>query len=154
MSAPNHTRTARRRSILATGFTLIELMIVVAIVAILASVALPAYSDYILRGKLADVSNEMFALRARMEQFFQDNRTYEKGPCTNSKTVRGFTVVCTTATATAYTITATGSPTDNTDGFSYTLDQTGATTSKVSANWGKQECTGTSFLMKKGQTTC
>lgn len=152
MSATIHTRTARSRSILATGFTLIELMIVVAIVAILASVALPAYSDYILRGQLADVSNEMFALRARMEQFFQDNRTYVGGPCATSRTVRSFTVGCNNPSATAYTITATGA--GNTDGFTYTLNQTGATTSQVSTNWGGQSCTGTSFLMRRGQTTC
>lgn len=156
MSAPNHTRTARRRSILATGFTLIELMIVVAIVAILASVALPAYSDYILRGQLADVSNEMFALRARMEQFFQDNRTYVGGPCATSRTVRSFTVVCEKddITASGYKITAKGANTGNTKDFLYTLDQTGAAYSEVSPNWGSQKCTGTSFLMKKGQTTC
>jgi type IV pilus assembly protein PilE len=153
MSAPIHAHITRTNCH-ATGFTLIELMIVVAIVAILASVALPAYTDYMLRGRLADASNELFALRARMEQFFQDNRTYAGGPCATSTTIKTFTVVCEAddISATAYQITATGS--DSTSGFVYTLDQQGRTTSQVSSAWGGGSCTGTSFLMKKGQTTC
>lgn len=138
----------------AAGFTLIEVMITVAIVAILASVAYPAYTDYVIRGRLADATNELMAMRANMEQFFQDNRTYVGGPCATSRTVRTFTIACADddISATAYTVTATGSGV--TDGFSFTIDQSGQTTSQMSQAWGSTTCTGTSFLTKRGETAC
>src|SRR5574341_294426 len=58
------------------GFTLIEVMITVAIVAILAGIAYPTYTDYIVRGRLVDAATALRATRARMEQYYQDNRTY------------------------------------------------------------------------------
>lgn len=58
------------------GFTLIELMIAVAVVAILAAVALPAYNSYVTRGKIPDATSALAAKRVKMEQYFQDNRTY------------------------------------------------------------------------------
>lgn len=145
--SPQLARSAR-------GFTLIEVMITVAIVAILASIALPAYNDYILRGRLVDATNALASMRARMEQFYQDNRTYAGGPCATSTTIKTFTMVCNGAdlSATAYKVTATGS--GATSGFVYTINQNGTTTSQVSSAWGSTTCTGTSFLMKKGETTC
>ena len=66
------------RSALASqgGFTLIEVMIVVAIVAILAAVALPAYGDYVRRGQLPEAFSGMADLRVKLEQYYQDNRSY------------------------------------------------------------------------------
>ncbi len=58
------------------GFTLIELMIIVAIVSILAAVALPAYGDYVRRGQLPEAFAGMSDLRVKMEQYYQDNRNY------------------------------------------------------------------------------
>lgn len=60
----------------ARGFTLVELMITVAIVAILAAVALPAYTDYITRSKLTEAHSHLADLRVKMEQRFQDARSY------------------------------------------------------------------------------
>ncbi len=152
MTARNTPHPALRRP--HQGFTLIEVMITVAIIGILAAVALPAYNDYILRGRLVDATNALASMRARMEQFYQDNRTYVGGPCATSSTVKSFTVVCNSAdiSATAFKVTATGS--GATAGFTYTINQTGTTTSQVSSAWGSSTCTGTSFLMKKGETTC
>ena len=59
-----------------SGFTLIEVMIVVAIVAILASIAIPAYTDYILRSKITAATSALGSQQVKMEQFFQDRRTY------------------------------------------------------------------------------
>ena len=58
------------------GFTLIEVMITVAIVAILAAVALPSYNDYIRRGQIADAFSALSDFRVKMEQYYQDNRNY------------------------------------------------------------------------------
>ena len=62
------------------GFTLIELMIAVAIVAILAAIAIPSYSDYVRRGRLTDAISRLSAMRVKMEQYFQDNRVYTGVP--------------------------------------------------------------------------
>ncbi len=60
----------------AKGFTLIEVMIVVAIIGILASVAYPSYTDYVRRGQVTEAFTQLSTLRARMEQYYLDNRNY------------------------------------------------------------------------------
>lgn len=68
---PHHTPTRK-----SNGFTLIELMITVAIVAILASVALPAYNDSIRKGRRADAETYLMDLAQRQHAYFIDNRAY------------------------------------------------------------------------------
>lgn len=58
------------------GFTLIELMITVAVVAILAAVALPSYQQYVIRGKRAAAQAEMMDIANRQQQFLLANRSY------------------------------------------------------------------------------
>jgi type IV pilus assembly protein PilE len=77
------------------GFTLIEVMIVVAIVGILAAIALPSYNDYIRRGQIQEAFGFLSDFRAKMEQYYQDNRNYgSASECASDPTagsLKGFT---------------------------------------------------------------
>ena len=64
--------TANRNS----GFTLIELMITVAIVAILAAIALPSYSDYVTKSKMRTAQSDMVALAAAFDNYRQRTLAY------------------------------------------------------------------------------
>lgn len=140
MSTPTPARAPSREA-RARGFTLIELMVTLTIVAILASVAYPAYRNYVIRGQVVNATNGLSAVAANMERYFQDNRTYAAAngftpPCTvtgtNTNIYGTFTVACATApTATTFSITATGS--GQTAGFTYTIDQLGDESSAVAS---------------------
>lgn len=122
---------ARRPRRPAAGFTLIELMMTVAIAAILASVAIPMYRDYVTRSRIIDATSRLSDFRVRMEQYFMDNRTYANGAnCGVANPAdtgdAAFTIACTGASATGYTATATGKASKGMSGFAYTINQAGA----------------------------
>ena len=123
------------------GFTLIEVMITVAVIAILAAVALPNYIEYVTRSKLVEAKTNLSDMRTRLEQYFLDNRTYPTtcaayapgaAPANTiylPASVKNFAITCALA-ANTYTVTATGL------GFTFTVDQTNARkTTGVPAGW-------------------
>jgi type IV pilus assembly protein PilE len=143
------------------GFTLIELMIVVVIVAILAAVAMPAYQDYITQSKLSEASGQLSALQIKMEQFFLDNRTYS-GACDAGKlaappvppAVKYFTYACSGLGDATYTLTATGGSTGDTSmaGFTFTVNQANARVSTVTGAPAARGWTGNAgcWITRKG----
>jgi type IV pilus assembly protein PilE len=129
----SHIRSVHRRA--AAGFTLIELMITVAIIGVLASIGYPSYVDYIRRGQLPEAFAAMADYRVKMEQYFQDYKNYgttNGDVCANGANApswksfvptnaKNFTFAC-VVTGTGYTITATGS-TGKAIGHVYTVNE-------------------------------
>jgi len=123
------------------GFTLIELMIAIAIIGILAAVALPAYSDYVIRAKRVEATGLLLELSSFMERFFTENGQYHQDrdvapvavalPFIQSPKDGGIAAYniafSTAATATVFTITATpvGKQVSDTDCDAVSIDQTG-----------------------------
>ncbi len=141
----------------ATGFTLIEVMITVAIVAILAAVAIPSYTDYITRGKIQEATTSLLTMRTKLEQYFQDNRTFI-GACAAGTVaplpagLKYFTITCPTLSDTQYQVRAEGGITSadqSMAGFAFTIDQANnRATATVPAGWTLPATT--CWVAKKG----
>lgn len=146
MRVDNRTHTSR-------GFTLIEVMIVVALVGILTAIAYPNYRDYVLRGQLVEGTNALSTMRADLERHYQDNRSYRTvgafvSPCAAARASGTFTVVCDDLTATTYTLRGTGS--DITTGFVFTVNERNEMAT-ASAPSGWTTC-ASKWLLKRGAT--
>jgi type IV pilus assembly protein PilE len=131
------------------GFTLVELLIVVAVIGVLAAIAYPSYTAYVIRGKLAEATSALSDGRIKMEQYFQDNRTYVGGPAPAA--TANFTYVSNVPlpTLTTYTITATGNFT--VPPFVYTINQNNVKqTTGAPAGWTAGTMPATCWISKKG----
>ena len=106
----------------ARGFTLIEVMITVAIVAILSAIALPAYTAYVQRSRVPQALDALTALATNLEQRFQDAGAYT---CPNALPAAGdFAIACNvTGGGQGFTATATGS--GPVAGYTYTINDQG-----------------------------
>lgn len=116
------------------GFTIIELMIVVAIVGILSSIAFPAYQTYVLRAARSEAQAILMEQAQFMERFFTTNNTYEDAgllsnvsPKAGGGTTR-YNISFTAQSATAYTLQAAPTGGQSADACgTLTVTQTGAT---------------------------
>lgn len=124
-----------------SGFTLVEIMIVVVVIGILSAIAMPSYLDYMMRGKIPDATSALATKRTQLEQYFQDNRTYVGAPaCTaDSTTSQHFDFSCSSVAAESYTLQADGK--DTMAGFVYTVTEGNVKTSTVPSGWtGSSSC--------------
>ena len=114
MSLRNATGARQR------GFSLTELMIVVAVVGVLAAIAYPAYTDYGRRTKRADAKEAMARMAQLQERFFTENNTYATnaqalGYGTSPKSAQEYWLLSTTGNANGYTVTATHNTAEHSD---------------------------------------
>lgn len=140
-----------------SGFTLIELMIVVAVIGILAAIAVPNYNEYVLKSKVLEASSALSQMATRLEQHYQDNRDYSTAcAAAGSAAVAAlppntsnFTFTCPTRNATTYVVRATGQ--GSMSNFIYEIRPNGAKlTVSVGGGWNNGVAAGkTCWVMSK-----
>lgn len=133
------------------GFTLIELMVVIAIIAIIAAIAIPSYTEQVRKGRRADAVRFVGDLQLRLEQWRAENPCYGTTPSPACNAVSGtypavptaavspfYTIAIATALPSSYSITATptGVQADDRCG-TLTLSSAGAS---GNPQWGTAAC--------------
>lgn len=127
---------------LINGFTMVELLIVIVIIAIIASIALPSYEQFMREGRRADAKNMIMQMAALQERFYADNGFYSTmnnlagaDPVPSDKGYYNISVTCAPDCLPAsrpqtYTLTATppagGAQVADTECGNYTYNQAGA----------------------------
>lgn len=115
------------------GFTLVELMVTVMIVGIISAYAVPNYRDYVIRAEISEALAGLNSTKLKLEQFFQDNRTYlgacNSGASAEPPTLENFSITC-DLTANSYELEASGL------GFTFVVDnQNNRSTTSAKTGW-------------------
>ena len=129
----------------ARGFTLIEVMITVAIVAILAGVALPSYREHVRKSRRAEAQAYLMAVASRQQQFMLDRRSYAPdvvtiGLMAPANVAASYDVVVAAVVGPPPTFRLTATPKATTDQIkercgTLGIDNTGAKTAAVGSCW-------------------
>lgn len=132
------------------GFTIVEIMVGVAIVAILGAIAMPMYAGYVTRSKIPAGLDALSSVSTRMEQYYQDRGNYgDNGTCGNGlamPTPNNFTTVsCAVVTVNGvpnqgFTATVTGSSTDGLGEYSYSINHRGIRATVAHPKGTKPDC--------------
>lgn len=106
------------------GFTLIEVMIVVVVIAILMAVALPSYTTYIRQSRISEATGQLSTMRVQLEQYYQDNKNYASSACTLGTVTYGndFSFACSLPGGDSQTFLLTATGTGSMVGFAFTID--------------------------------
>lgn len=124
-SAASHGPRCRRRPV--RGFTLIELMITVAIIAILAAIALPSYQEYVRKSRRGDAQSFMSEIVARQQHFLLDRRAFSDS-ITNAPASGGLGMTIPANVSTYYTVTMATDNSTSPPSFSVSAAPTGSQT--------------------------
>lgn len=118
----------RRSGRASAGFTLVELMITVAVLAVLVTIAYPAYQGQMLKARRTDAKVSLMNTAQALERCFTQYSAYNHSSCPTVPATSDegyYTLAATTLTATTYTLTATPVSSDP-DCGNFTLTHTGA----------------------------
>lgn len=136
------------------GFSLIELMVVLAILSIVVAFAVPAYGDYVQRAKIGSAVAELREAIQRMDQRYADNRSFDNGngQCAIPNyvdTENDFNFTCVLLNGgQGFRFRAIGQ--GSMAGFRYQVDDSGVeTTLAVPAGWGSVAAPVDRFLLRK-----
>jgi len=129
-----------------SGFTLIELMIVLVIISVILAYAIPNYRLYVLKTKRTEAKNALLLTASLQERFYANNNRYGTAvelklattyPAPTAANELNYTISLSVSTNTTYTISAVayGLQAQDTDCLTFTLDHLGTKTPAASDCW-------------------